>query len=307
MLTNLDNEVIFKKAFTDKLVFTTFVHDVLGIDVVVDKIETEKRFTPKVGCVDFKLDIFAETVDRRVVIEIQRVEYDHNFDRFLHYFLMVIAEQQKNAKQYGLDQTVYIIVVLTAPYTILDKTKQAVLDEVLLVALNPRTLSGQVRDLYGHQMIFLNPNHSNDDTPASIRDWLALIYQSIYNPKDPVLNRDNAGIRRAAELIDFDNLTPEERADAKNTESARVAKIKYEEAAHNKGMAEGTAKGMAEGTAKGMAEGTAKGMAKGMAEGTAKGMAERNHEIARIMKASGESVDKISLFTGLSAGEIGKL
>lgn len=287
MLTNLDNEVIFKKAFTDKLVFTTFVHDVLGIDVVVDKIETEKRFEPKVGYVDFKLDIFAETVDRRVVIEIQRVEYDHNFDRFLHYFLMVIAEQQKTAKQYGLDQTVYVIVVLTAPYTVLEKSGRAVLDEVLLVALNPRTLSGQVRELYGHQMLFLNPNHPNDETPRSIRDWLDLIYQSIHNPKSPVLNRDNAGIRRAAELIDFDNLTPEERAEAKNTESARVVKIKYEEAAHNKGMAEGRVEGRA--------------------EGIEKGMSKRNQEIARIMKESGEPTDKITLFTGLSKGEIEEL
>ena len=32
MLGNLDNEVIFKKAFTDKTVFTAFVRDVLGIE-----------------------------------------------------------------------------------------------------------------------------------------------------------------------------------------------------------------------------------------------------------------------------------
>ena len=44
MLGNLDNEVIFKKAFTNKIVFTAFVRDILGIDVVVDKIETEKKF-----------------------------------------------------------------------------------------------------------------------------------------------------------------------------------------------------------------------------------------------------------------------
>ena len=42
MLGNLDNEVIFKKAFTDKIVFKAFVHDILGIDIEVDVIETEK-------------------------------------------------------------------------------------------------------------------------------------------------------------------------------------------------------------------------------------------------------------------------
>ena len=33
MLGNLDNEVIFKKAFTDKIVFKAFVRDILGIDI----------------------------------------------------------------------------------------------------------------------------------------------------------------------------------------------------------------------------------------------------------------------------------
>jgi hypothetical protein len=32
-LSRLDNEVFFKKAFTDKLVFTQFVKDVIGIDI----------------------------------------------------------------------------------------------------------------------------------------------------------------------------------------------------------------------------------------------------------------------------------
>ena len=73
MLGNLDNEVIFKKAFTDKLVLTTFVHDVLGIDVEFDKIETEKQFSPKIGDIDIKLDIFAESKDKRVV-ELQRIQ-----------------------------------------------------------------------------------------------------------------------------------------------------------------------------------------------------------------------------------------
>jgi hypothetical protein len=49
MLSNLDNEVIFKKAFTHKTVFKAFVHDILGIEVEVDNIETEKRFDPPIG------------------------------------------------------------------------------------------------------------------------------------------------------------------------------------------------------------------------------------------------------------------
>ena len=68
MLGNLDNEVIFKKAFTNKIVFTAFVRDILGIEIEVDKIETEKKFDPKIGYVDFELDIFAESKDKRIAI-----------------------------------------------------------------------------------------------------------------------------------------------------------------------------------------------------------------------------------------------
>ena len=39
MLAPLDNEVIFKQAFTDKTVFKSFVKDILDIEIEVDKIE----------------------------------------------------------------------------------------------------------------------------------------------------------------------------------------------------------------------------------------------------------------------------
>ncbi len=227
-LGSLDNEVIFKKAFTDKIVFKAFVRDILGIDIDIDKIETEKKFDPKIGYIDFELDIFAETVDKRIVIEIQRIEYDHNFDRFLHYFLMVIAEQQKRSRDYGINQTVYLIVVLTAPYSISEKNGQPIKDEVLLLKLNPKTLAGEERDLYGHQLVCLNPNHPNGDTPPAIRDWLTLIYESIHNPEQANINRNNEGISRAADLISFENLTPQERAQSKNKEAAKITIAKIE-------------------------------------------------------------------------------
>lgn len=230
MLGNLDNEIIFKKAFTNKIVFKAFVRDILGIEVEVEKIETEKKFEPKIGYVDFELDIFAETIDKRVVIEIQRVEYDHHFDRFLHYFLMLIAEQQKSAKEYNIEQTVYVIVVLTAPYTLSEKNGKPIKDEVLLLNFNPQTLRGEFRNLYGHQFVCLNPNHSDEDTPKAIRDWLDLIYQSIHNPARPVLNTDNEGIKKAMELISFENLTPEERTKSKNKEAGKITIAKLQSA-----------------------------------------------------------------------------
>jgi hypothetical protein len=269
MLGNLDNEVIFKKAFTNKTVFVAFVRDILGIEVEVDKIEieTEKKFEPKIGYIDFELDIFAETTDKRICIEIQRVEYDHHFDRFLHYFLMLIAEQQRSSKEYDIDRTVYVIVVLTAPYKISEKNGKPILDEVLLLNLNPQTLQGEVRDLYGHQFVCLNPNHPNQETPKQIRDWLDLIYQSIHSPERPVLNMQNEGIKKAMELISFENLTPEERTNAKNKEAAKIVLTKERKA----------------------------------------GKEEKAVEMAKTMLENNEPNEKIILYTGLAVEQIEQL
>ncbi len=230
-LGRLDNEVIFKKAFTNKVVFKAFVRDILDIDIEVDVIETEKKFEPKIGYIDFELDIYAESIDKRICIEIQRVEYDHHFDRFLNYFLMLIAEQQKTAREYNIEQTVYMIVVLTTKYSISDKNGKPIKDELLLIDFNPRNIRGEVRDLYGHQFVCLNPNHPDSDTPQKARDWLDLIYQSMHNPQRPVLNTKNEGIKKAAELISFENLTPEERSESKKKEAGLITIAKVEQIA----------------------------------------------------------------------------
>jgi hypothetical protein len=227
MLGNLDNEVIFKKAFTDKIVFQHFVKDVLGLDLEIGTIETEKKFTPAVGYIDFEIDVFAETVDKRVAVELQRAQYDYNFDRFMHYLQMLIAEQQKNAKKYKVNQTVYMIVVMTLPYKFNDLTGEAVKEEVIVTKFSSKNLKGKEINIYAHQMVCLNPNHPEVDTPAAIRDWLDLIYQSIHSPERPNVNLNNAGVKRAAELIDYDKLTPQELAKAKNKEQGEVVKSIY--------------------------------------------------------------------------------
>ena len=214
-IVRLDNEVYFKKAFTDPVVFRAFVKDILGIEVDPPLIETEKSFSPRVGDVAFKYDIFADDPVNRVIVEIQKVEYDHNFDRFLHYHLQGITEQQRTSSDYTVDRTVYTIVVMTAPYRLNKTTGRVIQDEVLISNLNPRTLKGAERDLYGHQLVFLNPNYKDSETPQNFRDWLDLIYESIHNPTHPNINLQTLGVKRAAELVEDDNITPQERADSK--------------------------------------------------------------------------------------------
>jgi hypothetical protein len=221
VLARLDNEVFFKKAFTDKIVFKAFVKDIVGIEVEPEKIETEKAFQPKLGNIAFKYDIFAEDVKRRIVIEIQKVEYDHNFDRFLHYHLQAITEQQRSSEDYSVEKTVYTIVVMTAPYKVHAKTKELYKDEVLISSLNPKNLRGMERSIFNHQLIYLNPNYKGQDTPNNYRDWLDLIYESIHNPENPKINTQNEGVKRATEIVSYENISPDEWEQAKIEASKR--------------------------------------------------------------------------------------
>lgn len=72
-LATLANQVTFKKSFSDKVVLEAFVKAITGQNFIAGKIETEKEFTPSVGKVAVKYDIFAESLDGRVILELQRV------------------------------------------------------------------------------------------------------------------------------------------------------------------------------------------------------------------------------------------
>jgi len=254
-LSRLDNEVIFKKAFTDKLVFTQFVKDVIGIDIKVGKIETEKRFKPKIGYIDFSYDIFAESKDNRVIIEIQRVKYDYNFDRFLHYHMMAIAESQKSANDYKIEPTIYTIVVLTAPIAIEDKEGELLKNDILISDINPRDKEGNVVNIYGHQLIFLNPNFKTAKTPPAIKDWFNLILESIENPDNPKVNLKKKAIKKAVKLIESNNLTPEERRVAKVAAASEETRKLVERRAKAEGQKEGEMKASLENAQKMLAEG----------------------------------------------------
>lgn len=265
----------------------------------MDKIETEKKFEPKVGNIDFSYDIFAESTDHRVVIEIQRVDYDYNLDRFLHYHMMAIAELQRSSKDYRIEQKVFTIVVLTAPYRIDDKTHLPMKDEVMISSADPRNLKDKVIPIYGHKLIYLNHHYKNNNTPANYRDWLDLFYESIHHPDDYHVNLAHQGIKKAVELIDYDKLTPEARHLMKIAEQRKVVRTMDDEKARGEGLEEGLEKGMKKGREEGLEEGMKKGLEKGREEGI--------KEMAKIMKAEGEPITKIAQYTGLPEKEIADL
>lgn len=57
--------VIFKKAFCDPEVFKGFVRDILGIQLEIDTVETEKTFSILLGRVQPRFDLFAEDKKNR--------------------------------------------------------------------------------------------------------------------------------------------------------------------------------------------------------------------------------------------------
>jgi len=241
MLAPLDNETIFKKAFIDKEVFQQFVKDIFGLEITVDKIETEKKFEPKIGHIDFKIDVYAETTDHRFIIEIQRIDYDYNFSRFLHYFLMVLADQQKNADEYEPEQQVLGVVILTSPYKINQKTGKPIRDNVLLIDFNPRNLKDERIELWEHNLVFLNPHpkYKNSETPQNYQDWLDLFALSVEkNQVSYKINLNNKGIAKVAKLITKENLDPET-LDKMKEDNSRKAMIKIiENESKNEGKQE---------------------------------------------------------------------
>ncbi len=242
MLANLDNEVVFKKAFTNKTVFTCFVKDILDIDFVVNKIETEKKFSPKEGNIDIKYDIFAESVDHRIIVEIQRVDYDYGFDRFMRYHMMAIAQLQKNSRNYQIKKQVYTIVMFSTKYKLKNLNNLPIEDEVLILSFDPVNISGKKANIFSHKLIFLNPNYRNDNIPAHYKDWLDLVYESIHNPTKYNLNTNNKGIKKAIDLIEYDFFSETELEEMKVSESRKTV-LEYVE---NEGMEKGLKKGKEE-------------------------------------------------------------
>lgn len=264
MLARLDNSVVFKKLFTDREVLQAFVKDLTGVTIEPDRIETEKSFAPPIGAIDIKIDIFAEDTAHRVIVEIQRVKYDYHYDRFLHYLMAAILDLQRAHTHYKLDKTVYTIVWLTAK-------DDALPHDLVTTGLQSVASDGTAIPIYPHKLFFLNPNYRSDRTPAGIRDWLELVFESIAHPAAPRLNSARSIIRKATGLIESDGLTPTER------------RIIMEDQGYEEHLA--------------LRE----------EEGRAEGRKARNYEIARSMLAKGFEIAVIAEMTSLSEEEIERL
>ncbi|MEM0991878.1 MAG: hypothetical protein AAF847_09470 [Bacteroidota bacterium] len=166
--------------------------------------------------------MFAEDEEKRTIVEIQKVDYDYNYDRFSHYFMANMLAVQRNGRDYAYQKDIYVIVVMTETYKIKEKNGKAIKDDVLVTDINPRNLKGELRYMQDHKMVILNPRYADEETPKAIKDWLDLIMESIVNAENPQLNLQREGIAKAAKIAEVDSLTPEQIADAKVMEMRKI-------------------------------------------------------------------------------------
>ena len=273
--------VIFKKAFGELDIFTAFVKDVvssainLALNLQIERIETEKAFTPVIGRVATRFDLFAQDKKNRVIVDIQHARNPDHYDRFLHYHCTAILEQVVNSYDYQPPLLVYTVVVLTGG----DKHKK----DVLITDFRPRDLEGKLVSETEHKIIYLNPKCVTDKTPEPLREWLLAIADSL-DEKVNINNYQLDEIQRLFGLIEKDMISPEERAkmieEYHQEEGKRTA---FEE-----GLEEGVKKGLEEGVKKGLEEGEQR----------------KAESIARKMLSLGMDVGEIATVTDLRLEEI---
>lgn len=203
-VASLQYDVIFKKAFSKPEIFKAFVKAVLGIELEITNIEMEKTFDTKIGRVKSRFDLFAEDVKKRVIVDIQHMQHEDYYDRFLHYHCMAILEQIKNSKDYQPKTKVFTIVVLTS------ENKEG--KDVLTIDFDPKDLQGNGINKIAHKVIYLCPHFVNENTPIAYREWLKAIEDTLDGEVNE-MDYENPIIKEIFDLIETDNITNEERYD----------------------------------------------------------------------------------------------
>jgi len=194
--------VIFKKAFGQIDIFKAFVKDIIGIDLEIDKVETEKEFTQRIGNVKVEFDCYAEDKKNRVIVEIQHDNDPDHYDRFLHYHCVALLEQAENYKNYRPDLTVYTIVVLTSG----DKHKT----DVAVIDFDPKDRNGKALNEIHHKVIYLAAKYVNETTPEPYQEWLRVINESLTENIEES-NYHRPELQKTIDLISKNLITPEER------------------------------------------------------------------------------------------------
>ncbi|KPA10441.1 hypothetical protein MHK_009354 [Candidatus Magnetomorum sp. HK-1] len=236
---SLQYGVIFKKAFSDPEIFKPFIDDFFGIDIQIEKVETEKSFDPPIGNVDCRFDLYAEDTVNRIVLDIQHVRHFDHYHRFLHYHSAALLDQIKSSRDYFPPHKVFTLVVLTSG----DKHQK----DIGIVDFDPKDLKGEPFDEIPHKIMFICPKYVNESTPEPYSQWMRAINDSLDEEIDET-HYDRLAIQKIFQHIKRDDITPRERAIMIDEYSFGL----LEKAAEEKGMKKGMEKGMEKGAEKAM-------------------------------------------------------
>ena len=226
--------VIFKKAFSQPDVFTDFVKDILGINLIIDHVETEKSFPSAIGNVNNHFDLFAEDKVNRIIVDIQHRRYADHYHRFLHYHCAALLEQAVNAKDYRPALAVYTIVVLTSG----DKHAR----DMSMIDFDPKDRHGQGLGEIPHKSIYLCPKYLNDETPEAWREWMLAINDSLDEQVDTSVYH-KPSVQKIFACIEKSSLTPDDHARMKDEYSEEELRREEWDKAEKRGIEKGIEQG----------------------------------------------------------------
>lgn len=240
----------FKKAFSDPEVFSAFAGDILGVPLRFWKVEQEKAFSPPVGKVDVRFDLYGEDIEHRVIVELQHVREQDMFSRFHYYHLIAQIQQIASSKSYTVGRTVYTIVVLTRL-----PNEERLRFDMASQSSDLVTHDGRALGLFHHRIVFVNSRAVSPSTPPAVRAWLELFEDSLDQQIDESAFPEPV-FRKVIDILQESHLSPQDLYRLKEEASWEDSK--------NESFREGEAKGEARGKAEGKAEGLVEGRAAGL-------------------------------------------
>jgi predicted transposase/invertase (TIGR01784 family) len=233
-VASLHYGVIFKKAFSQPHIFAAIINDFFGVEIEIDSVETKKSFSPVIGYVDSRFDLFAEDKKNRIIVDIQHKRLPDHYDRFLHYHCTTLLEQVTSTYDYTPKRQVLTLVVLTSG----DRHKT----DISITDFEPKTLAGKGVGETPHKIIYIAPKYVNEQTPEPYQQWLKAINDSLDGQVEES-HYPSSIIQDIFTLIKKDKTTPQEYARMKD-EYANEQYIKEKnEQAREQGLEEGLKEG----------------------------------------------------------------
>lgn len=243
MIANLNNPIFFYKAFSDKIVFSQFVNDVLAVKFRPGVIKISDEIELKTGYTHRHQTIYSESEDKRVVIIVHKIDHDFKYASFLFNYIATIMDLPFNtAKKIELndpDLNIYSIVIVTSPYQIMKKNGITINDEMLALKLKVQNICDQGEDFIENKVIILNINYQNSVLSANAQNWLKLIHESMHNSEQTTIYFSNPGIQRAISLLKYENISSQDWQQSRELEAKQKARLIYEEMSRSEGIIEG--------------------------------------------------------------------